>query len=95
MLTSPTPKSRSLPGKPRTSVKLDSINEHKQRVVARLGASTTGMRGQTVYILRCERSNCGHRYCEDGILVARRRCPKCDNGEPAPVAPLPEKTLFD
>jgi hypothetical protein len=90
MLKSPVPKGRPTPAKPRTALKLGEVNAQSQKLVERLGKSQEGMRGQNVYTLECQRPGCGHRYCDDGIQFAHRRCPRCDGGAAARKAPEAE-----
>ena len=57
------------------------VNRNQQRVLR-----ATGLPGndhlQRIYVLRCERSGCGHEYGANGSDIFQRRCPRCHDGAP-------------
>ncbi len=76
------------------STRPGSTNTNRQKVLRKVPWIDGGMAGQSVYVLQCQRSGCGHEYGEEGIRVHQRRCPKCDGGAPGLPVPEPVPTLF-
>ena len=74
------------------STNVGHLNPQQQRVVRRVGPSTS-FAGQYVYELQCERllpsgTKCGHLYGVNGCDIdgagagTGRLCPSCQNGAP-------------
>ena len=63
------------------STDIGYINKNNQEVIRRTDIQGTDYQ-QRVYVVRCNKPNCGYEYGANGTDLFERMCPKCQNGAP-------------